>query len=199
MSIDPKALFNLGYGLYVVTCNDGNKNNGLIVNTVMQVADNPLKVIVSINKQNYSHDVIKQTKKMNVNSLTTSAPLSLFKHYGFQSGRNVNKFDNYCVVSENGIVYLGKHINGFISLNVDEYIDMESHGLFICSVTESKVFNNDPSMTYAYYHQNVKAKPIVKAKGYVCTICGYVHEEDELPEDFVCPLCLHDASYFEKL
>ena len=199
--IDPKALFNIGYGLYVVTSFDGEKDNGLIVNTVAQITSEPLTVAVAINKSNYSHDVIKQSGKMNVCPLSESAPFKVFEHFGMQSGRNVNKFEDCSPKrSENGLVVLPKRINSFFSLEVENYVDMGTHGLFLCAVTETEIISDENTMTYTYYHKNVKPKPAAdKKKGFVCTICGYVHESDTLPEDFVCPLCLHPASDFRPL
>ena len=198
--LDPKALFKIGYGLYVVTTKDGDLDNGLIVNTVSQLTDTPLRVCVNVNKLNYSHDIIKKTGILNVNCLNINAPFSIFQQFGFQSGRNVNKFEGQEVVrSENGVVVLSNYINAFISLKVDQYVDLGTHGMFICSVTESKTINNIETMTYNYYQANVKPKPETKKKGYVCKVCGYVYEGDELPEDIVCPLCKHGASDFEKI
>ncbi len=198
---DMKALFKIGYGLYVVTCNDGKKDNGLIVNTVTQLTSQPNRVSVTINKANYSHHVIKNTGKLNVCTLTTEAPFELFKSFGFKSGRTEDKFQNvYAKRSENGLYYLTKCINSYMSLQVEQYIDMGTHGLFICSVSEAKVMSDAETMTYGYYHANVKPRPETKnKKGYVCKICGYVYEGDELPEDFVCPLCKHGAADFEKI
>ena len=197
---DMTALFNIGYGLYVITCNDGKKDNGLIVNTVTQVTNTPNRLAVTINKENYSHHVIKQTGKMNINCLCTDAPFSVFEKFGFQSGRNVDKFaDCTPLRSDNGLVFLPRHINSFMSLVVEQYVDLGTHGMFICSITEARVLSDRPTMTYTYYHQNVKPKPKTDGvKGYVCTICGYVHE-GELPEDFVCPLCKHGASDFVEI
>lgn len=198
---DLTALFNIGYGLYVVTCNDGKKDNGLIVNTVTQVTNTPNRIAVTINKDNYSHHVIKQTGVMNINCLSEDAPFSVFEKYGFQSGRNVNKFEGEEVLrSDNGIVFLSKHINSFMSLKVEQYVDLGTHGMFICNVTESRVISSVETMTYTYYQKNVKPKPATEGKkGYVCKVCGYVYEGDELPEDFVCPLCKHGAADFEPI
>ena len=198
---DVKALFRIGYGLYVVTCNDGKKDNGLIVNTVTQLTDTPTRVAVTINKKNYSHHVIKQTGKMNVNCLTTDAPFKVFESFGFVSGRTVDKFAD-CTPnrSENGLVVLPRYINAFISLEVENYVDMDTHGMFICKVTEARVLSDKETMTYTYYQENVKPKPETEGKtGYVCKICGYVYEGEELPEDFVCPLCKHGAADFEPI
>ena len=200
-NIDSTALFNIGYGLYVVTSNDGKKDNGLIVNTVMQVTNTPNRIAVAINKQNYSHDVIKASGIMNVNCLSTDAPFSVFENFGFHSGRDTDKFAGKNVLrSENGLAYLDAYINSYMSLKVEEYIDLGTHGMFICSVTEAVNVKKAESMTYAYYHANVKPKPQPeKKKGYVCKICGYVYEGDPLPEDFVCPWCKHGAEDFEPL
>ena len=198
---DLTALFNIGYGLYVVTSNDGKKDNGLIVNTVTQVTNTPNRIAVTINKANYSHHVIKQTGKMNINCLTVDAPFSVFEKFGFVSGRNVDKFEGMEPPrSDNGLVFLPRNVNSFMSLKVEQYIDLDTHGMFICSVTEARVLSDRESMTYAYYHANVKPKPQTAGKkGYVCTICGYVYEGSELPEDFICPLCKHGASDFEEI
>lgn len=198
---DMNALFNIGYGLYVVTSNDGKKDNGLIVNTVSQVTNTPNRIAVTINKQNYSHHVIKQTGKMNVNCLTIDAPFKVFETFGFQSGRNVDKFaDCTPLRSENGLVFLPKHINSFMSLKVEEYVDLDTHGMFICSVTEARVISNVETMTYTYYQSNVKPKPDTDGKkGWVCKICGYIYEGDPIPEDYICPLCKHPASDFEPI
>ncbi|MCR5184547.1 MAG: flavin reductase [Bacilli bacterium] len=198
--IDAKALFKIGYGLYVVTSNDGKKDNGLIVNTVSQLTDSPLRVAVNINKLNYSHDVIKKTGILNVNCLNTETPFSVFQQFGFVSGRDKDKFEgNEVLRSENGLRVLTNYINAFFSLKVDQYVDLGTHGMFICSVTESKTINNVETMTYNYYQANVKPRPETKKKGYVCKVCGYVYEGDELPEDIVCPLCKHGAADFEPI
>ena len=200
-NLDLTALFNIGYGLYVITSNDGKKDNGLIVNTVTQVTNTPNRIAVTINKDNYSHHVIKQTGKMNINCLSEDAPFSVFEKFGFKSGRNVDKFEGEDVLrSDNGLVFLSKNINSFMSLNVDEYVDLDTHGMFICSITESRVINDLNTMTYTYYQNNVKPKPQTEGKkGYVCKICGYVYEGEKLPEDFICPLCKHPASDFEEI
>ena len=198
---DLKALFNIGYGLYVVTSNDGKKDNGLIVNTVSQVTNSPNKIAVTINKENYSHHIINQTGIMNVNCLSIDAPFNVFETFGFQSGRNVNKFEN-CTPnrSDNGLVFLPRYINSFMSLKVEQYVDLDTHGMFICSVTEARVINNLETMTYTYYQNNVKPKPETEGKkGYVCKICGYVYEGENLPEDYICPLCKHGVSDFEPI
>lgn len=198
---DMKALFSIGYGLYVVTSNDGQKDNGLIVNTVVQLTDNPNRVMVSINKKNYSHEVIQKTGIMNVNCLSVEAPFKVFEHYGFHSGRDVDKFKGQEVLrSDNGLVFLPRYINAFFSLKVDDYKDLGTHGMFICTVTEARVINNSETMTYTYYQKNVKPKPETAGKkGFVCKVCGYVYEGDTLPDDFVCPLCKHGVSDFEPL
>ena len=198
---DLSALFNIGYGLYVITCNDGKKDNGLIVNTVTQVTNTPNRIAVTINKENYSHHVIKQSGKMNINCLSTEAPFAVFEQFGFKSGRNVNKFEN-CepLRSDNGLVFLPRYINSFMSLKVEQYVDLDTHGMFICSITEARVLTDKETMTYTYYQNNVKPKPQTDGvKGFVCKVCGYVYEGDTLPEDFVCPLCKHGAADFEPI
>ena len=198
---DLSALFNIGYGLYVVTSNDGKKDNGLIVNTIMQVTNTPNRIAVAINKENYSHHVIKQSGIMNVNCLNIEAPFKIFEKFGFVSGRNVDKFEGEEVSkSDNELPYLSKYVNSFLSLKVEEYVDLGTHGMFICSVTEARVLNNVETMTYTYYQNNVKPKPETEGKkGYVCKVCGYVYEGDELPEDYICPLCKHGVADFEPI
>lgn len=198
---DPKALFNIGYGLYVVTCNDGRKDNGLIVNTVTQLTDNPYRVAVNINKNNYSHHVIKQTGILNVNCLSKDAPFRIFERFGFQSGRAADKFAGMTPLhSENGLAFLPRYINAFLSLKVEQYIDLDTHGMFICSVTESRVLSSVETMTYTYYQKEVKPKPQTEGKkGFVCKVCGYIYEGDELPADYICPLCKHGAADFEPI
>ncbi|MBE7090546.1 MAG: MBL fold metallo-hydrolase [Clostridiales bacterium] len=197
---DLSALNSIGYGLYVVTCNDGKKDNGLIVNTVTQVTSQPNRIAVTINKENYSHHVIKQTGVMNVNCLTVEAPFKVFEAFGFVSGRNVDKFKDCTPFrTENGLVLLPRYVNAVISLKVENYVDMGTHGMFVCAVTEMRVLSDKESMTYAYYHANVKPKPDTQKKGYVCNICGYVYEGESLPEDFVCPLCKHGAADFSPI
>ena len=180
------ALFKIGYGLYVVTSNDGRKDNGLIVNTVAQVTSQPNRIAVTINKMNYSHHVIEQTGVMNLNILSEEAPFSVFENFGFQSGRTADKFAGEELTrTDNGLVMLRKYVNAVMSLKVIQYIDLGTHGMFICDVTEARVISNAPSMTYE--------------KGFVCKICGYVYEGETLPDDFVCPLCKHGAADFEPI
>ena len=198
---DMTALFRIGYGLYVVTSNDGKKDNGLIVNTVTQLTDTPNRVAVNINKANYSHHVIKQTGVLTVNCRSVEAPFSVFQQFGFQTGRSVDKFAGQTVRrSDNGLVFLDKYINAFMSLKVEQYVDLGTHGMFICSVTEARVMSDQDTMTYTYYQKYVKPKPQTEGKkGFVCKVCGYIYEGDELPEDYICPLCKHGAADFEPI
>ena len=200
---DMTALFKIGYGLYVVTSNDGRMDNGMIVNTVSQVTSSPNRVAVCINKQNYTHHVVRQTGIMNLNCLSTEAPFSVFERFGFQSGRTVDKFEgsDYEVLrSDNGLRFLSKYINAMMSLKVESYVDLDTHGMFICTVSEARVLSDKETMTYTYYQSNVKPRPKTEGKkGWVCKICGYVYEGEELPDDFICPLCKHPASDFERI
>ena len=198
---DLSALFNIGYGLYVVTSNDGKKDNGMIVNTVTQVTNTPNRIAVTINKENYSHHVIKQSGIMNINCLTEEAPFAVFEKFGFASGRNVDKFaDCEPLRSDNGLVFLPRNINSFMSLKVEQYVDLDTHGMFICSVTEARVLSDKKTMTYTYYQDHVKPKPETEGKtGYVCQVCGWIYEGEPLPEDIVCPLCKHGAADFAKI
>ena len=199
--IDPTALFNIGYGLYVVTSNDGNRDNGLIVNTVMQVTNTPNRVSVTINKNNYSCGVIAKTGKLNVSTLSEDAPFKLFQRFGFQSGKNVDKLEGFKHIqrASNGLVFLNKYANAYICCKVINQIDLGTHIMFICDVTECANLSTAQTMTYTYYFQNVKPKPETEKKGFVCRICGWVYEGEELPPDLVCPLCKHGAEDFEPV
>lgn len=195
------ALFKLGYGLYVITTNDGERDNGCILNSVMQVTNTHNKVAVAINKQNYTHDVVLKTNKLNINCIAESAPFNLFQNFGFRSGRDTDKFEGVAFErSNNGLAVLKENVNAYMSLWVESTVDLDTHTLFICFVTQMDELSEERTMTYTYYQDNVKPKPQPqKKKGYVCKICGYVHEADELPEDFICPLCKHPASDFEPI
>ncbi len=199
--IDPTALFNIGYGLYVVTTKDGEKDNGLIVNTVTQLTDTPNRVGICINKRNYSCDLAAKTGMLNVSTLSQDAPFKLFEHFGFQSGKTVDKFADFEHVqrSSNGLLFLNKYANGYISCKVINQIDLQTHVMFICDVTECVRMSDKETMTYTYYQKNVKPSPETDKKGYVCKICGYVYEGSELPQDFICPLCKHGVQDFEPI
>lgn len=198
------AMFKLGYGLYVLTANVNGYNNGCIVNTVIQVTTTPNRISVTVNKDNKTHDMIKDSGKFNVSVLSVNAPFDLFKHFGFQSGKNVNKFadyDNY-EKSANNIPYITEGSCAFLSATVYSCVDLGTHTMFIANVVDGDILSDDEPVTYNYYHKNIKPKPQtveVKAESaYRCKICGYVHE-GELSADFVCPLCKHGASDFEKI
>jgi flavin reductase (DIM6/NTAB) family NADH-FMN oxidoreductase RutF len=198
--MNANAMYNLTYGLFVVTTNVNGKDYGCIVNTGSQVA-NPNKIAISVNKANYTCEMIQQSKTFTLSVLSESAVFDVFKHFGFQSGRNVDKFEGFePLYSDNGLAFLPRYINSFMSLTVEQYIDLDTHGMFICSVGEARVISDKETMTYAYYHENVKPKPKTDGKkGYVCKICGYLYEGEELPEDFICPLCKHGAADFEEV
>ena len=198
---DLNALFNIGYGLYVVTSNDGTRDNGLIVNTVSQVTNTPNRVAVTINKPNYSSHIIQQTGILNVNCLDVSAPFSVFQNFGFRSGRTADKFEGIEELrSDNGLRFLPRYVNSFMSLKVESVVDLDTHGMFICSVTEARVMSDRQTMSYTYYQDNVKPKPETEGKkGFVCKVCGWVYEGDTLPDDIVCPLCKHGAADFEPI
>ena len=198
---DLNALFNIGYGLYVVTSNDGTRDNGLIVNTVSQVTNTPNRVAVTINKANYSYHIIQQTGILNVNCLDVSAPFSVFQNFGFRSGRTADKFEGIEELrSDNGLRFLPRYVNSFMSLKVESVVDLDTHGMFICSVTEARVMSDRQTMSYTYYQDNVKPKPEIEGKkGFVCKVCGWVYEGDTLPDDIVCPLCKHGAADFEPI
>ncbi len=202
-AVEPNAMFRLSYGLFLLTARDGEQDNGCIVNTVMQLTDQPMRVLISVNKQNLTHDMIAKTGRFNVSVLTEDAPFELFRHYGFQSGRDVDKFaGSQMPRSENGLVYLTGVTNAYLSARVISQSDFGTHTLFVAEVTEAKALSDRPSMTYAYYFDNVKPKPQPlpeNKKGFVCKVCGYVYEGDTLPEDYICPLCKHGAADFEPL
>ena len=195
--MDNNVMFKISYGLYVLTAKDGEKSNGCIINTLEQVTTTPNKVTIAVNKSNYTHDMILKTGRFNASILSEKADFDTFKHFGFQSGRDVDKFSNYpAEISENGIPYITKGTNGFISAEVISTVDLGTHTLFVANVTDGKVLSDDSSATYDYYHKHIKEAPQKKSKGWVCKICGYVYEGDELPDDFVCPLCKHGAADF---
>jgi flavin reductase (DIM6/NTAB) family NADH-FMN oxidoreductase RutF len=196
------AMFQLTYGLFVLTAKDGQKENGCIVNTVQQVTTTPNRISVAVNKNNYTHDMIAKTGQFNVSILSEEVPFELFKHFGFQSGRDVDKFANLegFAYSENQIPYICKYANAYLSGKVVQTVDLGTHTLFIADVTDGDVLSNVPSVTYAYYHKNIKPQPQeTKKSGWRCKICGYIYEGDELPADFVCPICKHGAADFEKI
>lgn len=202
--VDNKSFFKIGYGLYVVTTNDGKRDNGMICNTVVQVTGEPPRLAVTINKANYTHDVIRETGKMNVCTLAKSAPFAVFEDFGFRSGRDSEKFSSVSFTrSANGLAVVSRYANSFFSLAVESYIDLGTHGMFICSVTEAQTLSNESTMTYEYYQSDVKPKPQAAsaspsgAKRWICPICGYVYEgEGQPPADYLCPLCKHPGSEF---
>ena len=206
MALDPTALFTLSYGLYVLTAREGGRDLGCIVNTVTQLTENPTRIAVSVNKQNFTNEVIQRTGLFNVSVLTEAATMDLFRRFGFQSGRDVDKFAGRTdPTSENGLRYIGGPANALISGKVEQAIDCGTHMLYIALVTEARKLSDAPSMTYAYYFANVKPRPQPKPaqekprRGFVCRICGYFYEGDELPPDFICPLCKHGAADFEPV
>ncbi len=201
--VEQNAMFSLSYGLFVLTARDGAKDNGCIINTVTQLTDTPKRISIAVNKANYTHDMIKKTGVFNVSVLSNDAPFAMFQHYGFQSGRDVDKFAGVQGMARatNGVYYLPYCTNAFISARVTQTIEFETHTLFIADVTEARQLSEVPSMTYAYYFANVKPKPskLKEQHGWVCKICGYVYEGEDLPADFICPLCKHGAEDFEKV
>ena len=201
--VEQNAMFSLSYGLFVLTARDGAKDNGCIINTVTQLTDTPKRISIAVNKANYTHDMIQKTGVFNVSVLSNDAPFAMFQHYGFQSGRDVDKFAGVQGMARatNGVYYLPYCTNAFISARVTQTIEFETHTLFIADVTEARQLSDVPSMTYAYYFANVKPKPskLKEQHGWVCKICGYVYEGEELPADFICPLCKHGAEDFEKV
>lgn len=205
-TIEPNAMRNLSYGLFVLTAKNNQQDNGCIVNVASQVTEKPFRIVIAVNKTNLTHDMIKETGIFNLSLLTEECSMDIFKHFGFQSGREVNKFADFpdAQRSENGLYFLNKHTNAYISAQVIESKDLDTHTLFIAEVTEAVTLSDKPSLTYAYYHQHIKnqaSSPKTsegKKTQWVCSICGYVHEGEELPEDFICPWCKHGAADFTK-
>lgn len=202
-SVDPNALFKLSYGLYMLSGEDKNGHNGCIINTAVQLTDTPRRITVAVNKANHTHDILMQSRKFNLSVLSTDAPFALFKHFGFQSGRDVQKFDGkYQIrVSDNGLVYLSEYANAFISGKIIETHDYGTHTLFVAEVTQAQILSDEPSVTYDYYFAHIKPKPQPTTEdkpGWVCKICGYVYEGEVLPEDYICPLCKHGAEDFVR-
>lgn len=200
--MDNKAMYSLSYGLFVLTAYE-YKHNGCIINTAMQVTTTPNRISITVNKQNLTHDMIKSTGVFNISVLSESVPFDIFKSFGFVSGRNSDKFDGIdCVdYSENGLIYLTKYANAYISGRVINTVDLGTHTMFIADVTDCAVLSDEKSVTYDYYHKNIKPKADNREKknGYRCKICGYIHDGDELPDDFVCPICKHGAADFERI
>ena len=205
--MDKKAMYKLSYGLFVLTAKEGDKDNGCIINTAIQAASTPNQMSICVNKANYTHDMIMRTGLFNVSILSQQVKFDLFKRFGFQSGKDVNKFAdfNLCKRGENGLLYVTDGTNAYISVKVDKVEDLGSHTMFIGEVTDMEVLSDYPSVTYEYYMNNIKPKPQEVGKTddgqtiWRCTICGYEYVGEELPEDFICPLCKHPASDFEKV
>ena len=201
--VEPNAFFKLSYGLFVVTAQDGGRDTGCIINTAAQLTDTPKRITITVNKQNHTHDVIAKTGVFNLSVLTEETPFSLIQRFGFQSGRDADKFAGWGEESrsQNGLRYLGAYTNAFFSCRVIEARDCGTHTLFIADVTEARVLSDAPAVTYAYYFEHIKPKPIAmeEKKGFVCKVCGYVYEGDTLPEDYICPLCKHGAADFERI
>ena len=200
--MDNKAMFNLSYGLFILTAKDGEKDNGCIVNTVGQVTSQPNRISLTVNKANYTHDMILKTKEFNVSVLAENSKFETYKHWGFQSGRNTDKLESISFKrSANGLVYIADETNAFLSAKVVSTLDLGTHTLFIAAVTDGEVLSQVPSATYSFYQNNIKPKPASteKRKGFICTVCGYIYEGETLPDDFICPVCKHPASDFRPL
>lgn len=200
--MDETVMYQLTYGLFVLTAREGEKDNGCIVNTVSQVTAKPNQIVVTVNKNNYTHDMISQTGVFNVSVLTESSSFETYRHWGFQSGAQVDKVAEIAYKrSENGLIYLAEETNAYLSAKVLSEVEFGSHTMFIAEVTDGALLSKEPSVTYAYYQKHIKETPKAAAvkKGYICTVCGYIYEGDELPEDFICPWCKHPAQDFKKL
>lgn len=195
-------MFNLSYGLFILTAKDGEKDNGCIVNTVGQVTSQPNRISLTVNKANYTHDMILKTKEFNVSVLAENSKFETYRHWGFQSGRNTDKLESISFKrSANGLVYIADETNAFLSAKVVSTLDLGTHTLFIADVTDGEVLSQLPSATYSFYQNNIKPKPASteKRKGFICTVCGYIYEGETLPDDFICPVCKHPASDFRPL
>ena len=199
--MDNTAFFKLSYGLFVVTAHEGDKDNGCITNTVVQQTTTPNRISVTINKNNYTHDMIKRTGVFNVSVLSEKAKSETFKHWGFQSGKDVDKAVGITYFRlENGVIYIVDGVNAVMCAKVEQEVDLGTHTMFIAEVTDAFSTEEDPSATYAFYHKNIKPAPQqAKKKGWICTVCGYIYEGEVLPEDFICPTCKHPASDFKRI
>lgn len=200
--MDTKALFKIGYGLYVLTAHENGKDNGCIINTVMQVTSDPCMIAIAVNKQNYTNEMISRTRKFNVSTLAEGVSFDLFKRFGFQSGKDVNKFDGFNDIkrSPNGVLYVTQNTNSYMSAYVQQEIDLGTHTMFMGQLVEAECLSDIPTVTYDFYQKNIKPKPETsQKKGWRCKICGYVYEGEELPADFICPLCKHGAQDFERV
>ena len=197
--MDNSAFYKLSYGLFVVTAHEDNKDNGCITNTVIQQTTTPNRISVTINKNNYTHDMIMRTGVCNVSVLSEDAKFDTFKHWGFQSGKNVDKTIGITFFRlENGVIYIVDGVNAVMCAKVEQTVDLGTHTLFIAEVTDAFVTEDDASATYTYYQKNIKPAPQqTKKKGWICTVCGYIYEGETLPEDYICPICKHPASDFK--
>lgn len=202
--MDKKTMYKLTYGLFVLTSASEGKDSGCIINTAGQVTSEPNRISITVNKSNFTHDLVKESGKFNISILSEAASFDTFKHFGFQSGRDVDKFADYteCKRSANGLYYVTAGTNGYISAVIEQSVDLGSHTMFIAAVEDMEVLSDVPSATYAYYQSDIKPKPEKVAAGksvWRCTVCGYVYEGEDIPADFICPLCKHPASDFEKV
>lgn len=199
--MDKQALFEVTYGLFVLMAREGEKDNGCILNTVMQVTESPFQMTIAVNKANYTHDMIHRTKDFNVCILDQTAPFSTFQQFGYQSGKEVDKLEGYQFKrSENQVAYLTENSTAYLSGKVTQEIDLGTHTLFVATITEATMLSGVTPVSYTYYQSNIKPKPeATEKKGYRCVICGYIYEGDELPPDYICPICKHGVDDFEKL
>lgn len=200
--MDTRALFNIGYGLYVLTATEGEKDNGCIINTVMQVTSDPCQIAIAINKKNYTTGMIQRTKKFNISTLSENAKFEIFKHFGFVSGKDTNKFADFYDTkrSPNGVLYITKDTNSYMSAYVKQEIDLGSHIMFVAQLVAAEILSEAPTVTYTYYQNNIKPKPEnTNKKGWRCKICGFIYEEEVLPANYICPVCKHGAIDFEKI
>jgi len=200
--MNPKALYNITYGLFFLAAKQDGRDNACIINTAAQIANDPTRIGIAVIQKNLTHDMILATGEFNISAISTNAPFDLFKRFGMQSGRSVNKFDGFADAerTENGLMRLNKYSNAWFSCKVVDKIDLGSHTYFIAELQDCEVLAPTPSCSYGYYQSDIKPKPVqTPKKGWVCSVCGYVYEGEEIPDDFICPLCKHGVADFEPI
>lgn len=200
--MDNSVMYKLSYGLFVLTAKDGEKDNGCIINTAIQVTSSPNRIVIAVNKNNYTHDMVAKTGEFNLSVLAENSKFDIYQHFGFQSGRDTDKTKGIVYKrSANNLIYATAGVNAYLSCKVVSQTDLGTHTLFLADVTDGEILEPTESVTYSYYQKNIKPVPKAEEKktGYICEVCGYIYEGDELPEDYICPICKHPASDFRKL
>ena len=200
--MDTNAITKIGYGLYILTSREGEKDNGCIINTVIQVTSTPLQIAICVNKNNYTCEMIQRTRKFNISVLAEGAEFDVFKRFGYQCGRNINKFENFYDIkrSPNEVLYITKNTNAYFSAFVQQEIDLGTHIMFIAQLVAAEILSDKPTVTYDFYQKNIKPQPqSTEKKGWRCKICGFIYENEVLPAEYICPICKHGAIDFEKI